>query len=462
MSKTSRLTPLAIERAKAKTRDLWLSDDEVTRGGGRLVVRVSTAGTKLFYFRYSVAGTRKQMPLRPFSPTPAEGRYTLDQARQAFRRFSELHRQPASRDVAAHLKAEEEALLARQQAAEAEVLREKERAAQTSRYSLRALCDWYVKHLQDAGKASHANVKSVFRCHVDETEWADKPAEAFTAKHASALIRKVVEGGKGRTAGKLRSMLHSAFALAMKAELDPSAPAELMLFGIENNPIAATAALSKFNRPRDRVLTPAELGEVWRRLSALSDASPLAAWALRLTMLLGGQRAQQLLRVRVEHVDLEAETITLFDPKGRRQLPRAHALPLAGAAKSDVLYLLARCAALPSQHLFGSRGSVLGSENLSHLVRALSDELIAEQISTHPFQFRDMRRTAETMMASQGVSKDIRAQIQSHGLSGVQARHYDKYEYMAEKRQALKSWEGYLALLEANALRPPPLPLPNG
>lgn len=452
MSKVTRLTPLAIERAKAKTRDLWLSDDEGTRGGGRLVVRVSTAGTKLFYFRYSVEGRRKQIPLRPFSPTPAEGRYTLDQARQAFRRFSELHRRPESQDVAAHLKAEEEARLARQRAADAEVQREKEKAAQTSRYTLRALCDWYVRHLEDAGKASHANVKSVFKCHVEETDWADQPAKAFSAKQATALVRKVVEGGKGRTAGKLRSMLHSAFALAMKAELDPSAPAELMLFGIEHNPIAATAALSKFNRPRDRVLTASEMGAVWRRLSALNEAAPLAARALRLTMLLGGQRAQQLLRVRVEQVDLEAGTITLFDPKGRRQLPRAHTLPLAGAAKTDVLQLMARCAALPSQHLFGSRGSVLGSENLSHFVRALSDELIAEKISTHPFQFRDMRRTAETMMASLGVSKDIRAQIQSHGLSGVQTRHYDKYEYMAEKRQALKTWEGYLALLMTQAV----------
>lgn len=41
-------------------------------------------------------------------------------------------------------------------------------------------------------------------------------------------------------------------------------------------------------------------------------------------------------------------------------------------------------------------------------------------------------------MAALGVSKDIRAQVQSHGLGGIQARHYDRHEYMFEKRAALE------------------------
>lgn len=34
-----------------------------------------------------------------------------------------------------------------------------------------------------------------------------------------------------------------------------------------------------------------------------------------------------------------------------------------------------------------------------------------------------------------------RAQLLSHGLSGAQAAHYDRYEYMTEKRNALEAWE---------------------
>ena len=56
----------------------------------------------------------------------------------------------------------------------------------------------------------------------------------------------------------------------------------------------------------------------------------------------------------------------------------------------------------------------------------------------------DIRRTAETLAASKGISRDVRAQIQSHGLSGVQARHYDKHDYREEKRRSLESWAAVL------------------
>jgi len=36
-----------------------------------------------------------------------------------------------------------------------------------------------------------------------------------------------------------------------------------------------------------------------------------------------------------------------------------------------------------------------------------------------------------------GIHKDTRAQLLSHGISGVQAAHYDRYEYFSEKQNAL-------------------------
>jgi len=51
----------------------------------------------------------------------------------------------------------------------------------------------------------------------------------------------------------------------------------------------------------------------------------------------------------------------------------------------------------------------------------------------------DLRRTVETRLAAARVGSDIRAQLQSHGLGGVQARHYDRHDYLAEKRAALET-----------------------
>jgi hypothetical protein len=66
--------------------------------------------------------------------------------------------------------------------------------------------------------------------------------------------------------------------------------------------------------------------------------------------------------------------------------------------------------------------------------------MVEKRETANTFSFGDIRRTIETMMAAMGIHKDTRAQVQSHGLGGVQARHYDRHDYMPEKRAALEAW----------------------
>ena len=53
------------------------------------------------------------------------------------------------------------------------------------------------------------------------------------------------------------------------------------------------------------------------------------------------------------------------------------------------------------------------------------------------FQPKRIRSGVETLLAANGVSREVRGHLQSHGLTGVQARHYDGHDYMKEKRSAL-------------------------
>ncbi len=53
------------------------------------------------------------------------------------------------------------------------------------------------------------------------------------------------------------------------------------------------------------------------------------------------------------------------------------------------------------------------------------------------FQLKRVRSGVETLLASKRISKDVRAQLQSHGISGVQDRNYDAYHYLPEKLEAL-------------------------
>ena len=55
------------------------------------------------------------------------------------------------------------------------------------------------------------------------------------------------------------------------------------------------------------------------------------------------------------------------------------------------------------------------------------------------FTARDLRRTVETRLSAEGVSLEDRSHLQSHGLSGVQHRHYDKHKRINEARAALET-----------------------
>ncbi len=94
----------------------------------------------------------------------------------------------------------------------------------------------------------------------------------------------------------------------------------------------------------------------------------------------------------------------------------------------------------------GARARTTGArvETLSNAAGGLSTTLLERKGVTAPFRLSDIRRTAETLLAGLGVSSDVRAQLQSHGLGGIQARHYDRHSYMAEKRSALALWESQI------------------
>jgi hypothetical protein len=66
------------------------------------------------------------------------------------------------------------------------------------------------------------------------------------------------------------------------------------------------------------------------------------------------------------------------------------------------------------------------------------------------FQAKRIRSGVETLLASASVSQDTRGRLQSHGISGVQARHYDGHDYLAEKRMALEKLYNLLEARSAN------------
>jgi integrase len=208
-------------------------------------------------------------------------------------------------------------------------------------------------------------------------------------------------------------------------------------FCVEQNPVGAIKRVRGANQKGDRVLSAEELRAFWLELQ---ETSPMLRDALRLAIVLGGQRFAQLLRIRPQDVDLEARTVLVFDPKGMRERPREHLLPITETAAG----LLARALAIN-----GSAPNILTTDGrtpihpstLSDVVHTVALRMVEKGSARAMFRGGDLRRTCETMLAALSIPKDVRAQLQSHGLGGVQGAHYDRHDYLSEKRAALEAWQ---------------------
>jgi len=135
---------------------------------------------------------------------------------------------------------------------------------------------------------------------------------------------------------------------------------------------------------------------------------------------LTGQRVVQLLEAKEEGEDL----LVLTDPKGRGAKPKRHALPLTPRLKE--LWKLGRGA--KTVNTFTVRG-------------AANSALKKIAPGAAPL---DIRRTVETVLKDAGVSREDRAELLSHGRTGIQAAHYERTDYIPQKLAALHLLEAWV------------------
>lgn len=395
-----------LQSAAGKTQ--YIFDDDPKQ----LCVRVAAAGAKSYVFRGKMSGSSLRITIGSTDST------SLDDARAEARRLKNLIEKGIDPRELAREKAESKASAAKS-------------AEKRRTHTLSALCAAYADHLKAKGKQkSYRDVKSLFKVHVVDAwpDYAVTPANEITSHQIAAIIRKVREAGKGRTAGMLRNCITAAYNAARRAPFDSSMPSSMIEFEVSTNPAEVVPTIP-VNRG-SRVLSVLELKAY---MAGLGDDA--AGQALRVALYSGGQRAAQLLRATPGDFDADTGTLRLWDTKGKRSLPREHLIPLGPKAVKIVCALSA--GKQDNDSLFGVQSQTIGNR-----VSELSAKCSA------PFDLRDIRRTVETQLAGMGIHKDTRAQLLSHGISGVQAAHYDRHEYFNEKRSALIAWERRLEEIE--------------
>jgi len=295
----------------------------------------------------------------------------------------------------------------------------------------------YVELLESQGKLSARNVKNQIARDVEKAFpklWA-KPAVSITLDDCVQVVGRLKDEGKPRQADKIRSYIRTAFSEAINARGDVNMPASMRRLNITSNPARDMRKVKGSTVAKDRALTLAEFRAYWRRVKALPEPNRSLAM---LHVLTGGQRQQQLARVTLADIDRDAPSMMLKDYKGRRTVARLHAVPLLPLALEAIDNITGG-----GEFVFSCNGgeTPIHSVYLNDIVKRIrADMEEAGELEKGHFTAGTIRATIETRLAAKPyrVSSDVLAQLLSHGMGGVQARHYQHHDFFEEKLEALE------------------------
>ena len=356
-----------------------------------LVVIVYPGGEKVWTFR-----TRKDGRLY----RERIGTYPGTTLREAVRRYAEL-RDERSKGVD---------LAARRQ----RTVLEARRAP-----SVADLADDYIERHAKPNKRSWRQDAAMLKADV-LPRWARLKAKSIERGDVIALLDAIVDRGAPMQAGKTLALVRKLFN-----------------FGIERGALAVNPAtrIPRPTRPRirDRVLADGEIRAFWHSIDQSKVRTPIRA-ALRL-QLLTGQRIGEVLGARWCDVDLEAGTWLV--PATRSKNRREHMVPLSPAAVA----VFKDQVAVGDLVFPAARGDQpIRSEVAAHELAEALPKLGAGKFTTH-----DLRRTVETRLAALGFGREVRDRVLNHVDRSGGATHYNRHDYLVEKRRALDAWATALA-----------------
>lgn len=147
-------------------------------------------------------------------------------------------------------------------------------------------------------------------------------------------------------------------------------------------------------------------------------------------LLLTGQRVNEVAQLEWQELDLANRVWNL--PAARSKNGKAHIVHLSDKA-IEIIKTLPQIN--NSKYVFTWDGTTpyRNSSYLHHRMHKLMDE------GTLPWQLRDLRRTATTLMAEIGIPHHVADKVLNHiggEISGVKAI-YNRFEYLDERKSAL-------------------------
>jgi len=247
------------------------------------------------------------------------------------------------------------------------------------------------------------------------------PARTITRAEVAARLGDIAEESGGYAANRARAALNALYAWAIGEGLT------------DVNPVVG-ANKPADEKPRDRVLTTAELESVWNK------AGEGDFGAIVRLLILTGQRREEAAAMTWDELDLDRALWRIGGDRTKNKRP--HDVPLSAQALAVLGGLEKRDG---RALVFGSReGPFSGWSKAKAALDGRMQDLTGR--AGAPWRLHDLRRTVATGMADLGIQPHVIEAVLNHisghkaGVAGV----YNRASYANEKRQALDMWGAYV------------------
>ena len=463
-------------QAKPGPKDIWLIEDG-PRGAGRFIARITPAGERVFYYRYTdPSGDRVRLPLGSF---PA---MSVKQARTKFEELAALYR-AGHRDVREFLNrqlADQE--LAREQhrreLAEAQAQSEAERSRR--KIFQQVFEQWRATELQPRLRADGKRigrkdggqyVAQQFARHVFPGI-GTVPIEDVTKADLLALLDVQTIAGKSRTANVLLADLKQMLAFALDRDIikfNPLASVKKSKIGGKDTERERVLSVEEIKLLTTRSLPPRLESAIWLTLATGPRVGELmgAAWAdaLPTDVIARRERVDALVQVadsaccKFGIVNLENRSWYLPTTKNQRD----HTIHLSAFAVEQFLKLRQLREVLQGDTHGGlspwvfpatdnhkpvhvkSFGKQLADRQRSPEARLQGRTLQTQALALPGGRWtaHDLRRTAATRMADLGFGESVIDEALNHISASRMARVYvrsRRLEDQAKAFDALGSW----------------------
>jgi integrase len=303
------------------------------------------------------------------------------------------------------------------------------------------LFEAYVADLKASGKSSWKEAEKGLN-KIADMLGRNRPARDIEPDEITDLIRPIYDRGKRSMADHVRSYIRSAYSWGMKSEHDYRSASQRR-FRLLYNPAAGIPTEPK--KVGTRWLDEEEFLRLYRWLECPdTPVHPPYTRAVRILMLTG-QRVEEIARLHVDQWDAKERIIDWSKTKNGKP----HAIPVPEIAAELIESIK------PNAHGWFFPSAMDPTKPVSHgtlysfMWRQREREVIP--VVTN----RDLRRTWKTLAGQAGLSKEIRDRIQNHTLQDVSSKSYDRWNYMPEKRAAMKKWNAFVQVM-LNKKRPKP------